>query len=321
MDAVLKALRTLIIDHMAASELLVSNAAAGSMTVKISDTSRFRDLDEIFLIAGSGTGNNAEGAQILHVGPPPPGIPPLPPPGTPTWPANDGQTLTLTNPISARGFTVAENSYVLKALGYMPLKRVQIGGMKVIPSFPTITLEPTSESNEWMTLRGTSHDYRVSIRTYVLDDNFEKTSLALTKMTEALRDILIDHIHPIIEGEDHTLTADLTIGGTVVKIADTSNFKATDFVYIRDNMAYEHYNDTMIKTVMDPNFLELRGPVDADFLVSRQARLTRVLRYLYDTRPENISYGFAGQGGTFMRASEITWFGKEWLCRPGNVLT
>jgi len=320
MDAVLNSLRSLIIDHMSASELLVQNAAAGALTVKIRDTSKFRDLDEIFLIAGSATGNNAEGAQIMHVGPPPATLPPWPPPGTPTWPANDGQTLTLMSPIT-RGFTMAEASYALKALAYMPLKRVQIGGMKVIPSFPTITLEPSGESNEWMTLRGTSHEYRVSIRTYVLDDNFEKTSLALTRMTEALRDILIDHIHPIIEGEDHYLTADLTTGGTVAQIADTSNFKATDFVYIRDSMAYEHYNDTMIKTVLDPNFMELRGPVDSDFLVSRQARLTRVRRYLYDTRPESISYGFAGQGGTFMRASEITWFGKEWLCHPGNVLT
>ena len=320
MDAVLNALRTLIIDHMAASELLVADAAVAASAVKITDTSRFRDLDEIFLIAGGASGNNAEGAQILHVGPPPVAPPPWPPPGTPTWPDNDGQTLTLVSPIT-RGFAVSENSYVLKALGYMPLKRVQIGGMKVIPSFPTITLEPSGESNEWITLRGTSHDYRISIRTYVLDDNFEKTSLALAKMTEALRDILIDHIHPIIEGEDHPLTADLTTGGTVVQIADTSNFMATDFVYIRDNMAYDHYNDTMIKTVLDPNFMELRGPVDADFLVSRQARLTRVRRYLYDTRPESISYGFAGQGGSFMRASEITWFGKEWLCRPGNVLT
>lgn len=309
MDAILNSLRTLIMDHMAATELLVEDAAPGATTIKITDSSRFRDLDEVFLIAGGASGNNAEGAQILHVGPP----------GDP-WPDNDGQTLTLASPLT-RGFTMAENSYVLKAIGYMPLKRVHVGGMKVIPSFPTITIEPSGESNEWLTLRGTTHDYRLSIRTYVLDDNFEKTSLVLTKMTEALRDILIDHIHPIIEGEDHPLLADLNTGGTVVQIDNTSHFRATDFMYIRDNRAYDHYADTMVKTVLDPNFLELRGPVDTDFLVSRQAKVTRVLRYLYDTRPESISYGFAGQGGTFMRASEITWFGKEWLCRPGNVLT
>jgi len=311
MDQILESLRRMLIDHLAPVEPLTANIPIGTTTVTVPNTSRFRDNDEIVIMAPSG--NVAELNNILHVGPP------APTPNDP-YPPDDGYTLVLGLPV-VRTWTVAEGALIQKAINHMPIKRIHIGNLQIIPSFPTICIEPTSEDNEWLTTRGTSHDFKISIRTYVLADNFEKTAKALPKITQAIRELLMEHIHPIINGEDHPLLLDAPFGTTVIEVADTSNFRALDYVYIRDARAYSNFDSNQVRTVMDAQHLELKVPLSNDYAISRQAYLTRVLRYLYDTRPQSINYGFVTKGGSLLRASDISWFGKEFLCRPGNVLT
>jgi hypothetical protein len=311
MDQILESLRKMLMDHMAAVEPLTADIPIGTTIVTLPNTCRFRDNDEIVVMAPSG--NVAELNNILHVGPP------APSPNAP-YPPDDGFTLVLGLPV-VKTWTVAEGALVQKAINHMPVKRIHVGNLTVIPSFPTICIEPASEDNEWMTLRGTSHDYKINIRTYVLADNFEKTTKGLPKITEVIRELLMEHIHPIIAGEDYPLLLDAPFGTTVIKVSDTSKFRALDYVYIRDARAYTNYDSNQVRTVLDAQHLELKAPLNNGYLISRQAYLTRVLRYLYDTRPQSINYGFVTKGGSLLRASEISWFGKEFLCRPGNILT
>lgn len=306
MREILQSLRTLLIDHLVATQPLTMNVPAGTNTVIVPNTSRFRPNDQIYFLSNSsGFGETA----IIE------SIP-------------DYQTLVLANTV-VRTWTVLENAYVQKAVNDQFIKGIYIGDMKIIPSFPAITLTQTGESNEWYTLRSTSHEYKIAIRTYVLADNFETSEFYLASLSEQIREILIDHIRPIINGQSHPLTVDLPAGGAVVTVADTTDFATdlaspahTSIAFLRDAQPRPSQQETQIKTVLSSTQLELTNPAVFDYLVGRQAEIIRVNRLLYDSRPSDISYGYVrGSGSSFLRASEITWFGKEMLCREGNFLT
>ena len=218
---------------------------------------------------------------------------------------------------------MSENSYLQKAVNFQFIKRIHIGDLKVIPSFPTITIDPDNESNEWLTLRQTSHEYRFNIRTYVLADNFEKTNLYLIRLTQMIREVLMDHIRPIINGESHPLTANILQGQTVVTIADTSSFAAGDWAFLRDAYPHPSQQEMQVKKILSSTQIELLRPTCYDYLMSRQAEFILVKRLLYDTRPDSITYGYVVSegGGPLMRASQISWFSKENVHRNGNILS
>jgi hypothetical protein len=305
MDKILTSLRTLLIDHLAATESLSADMSLGDTLATVPNTSRFREGDEIYIISETvGFGEVTSIRQII-----------------------DDKTILLQSP-TVRGWKVSENSYIQKAINHQIIKRIHIGDIHQNPSFPVITIEPQQESNEWMTLRGTSHEYRVAIRAYVLADNFEQSNIFLPKLTQQIREVLIDHIRPIIDGESHPLTADFNAGGTVVTIADTSAFASdlatsqTAIGYLRDAAPRPSQQESYVKTVLSSTQLELYSPANFDYLMSRQAEFIRVRRMLYDTRPESIDYGYVpGENGTFLKASQITWFGKELICREGPFIT
>jgi len=299
-DKILQSIRTLLMDHLAASESLTVNLPLGGTTVKIPNTSRFRVGDEIYLI--SDTVGFAETSLIKDI--------------------PDDKTITI-DPPSVRGWTVAQNSYIQKAVNHQTIKRIHIGDLKQIPSFPTITIDANNESNEWITLGQTSHNYKFSIRIYVLADNFERTNLFLLKLTKQTREILIDHIRPIIDGVSHPLTLDLPLNQTVVSIANTSSFVERDVVFLRDAIPRPRHSENYVKKILSSTDLELQFPAPNPILVSAQGELIKVNRLMYDTRPESIEYGYVKSpgGGPLMRASEISWYAKESILREGNIGT
>lgn len=301
MHEILPSLRTLLVDHLATAEPLTADMPAGAKTVTITNTSRFRAGDEIFIM--SVPLNKAEPARVFEV--------------------TDFETLTLFEP-TVPGWTVANGSFVQKAIRHEPLKRVFLGDFQRIPDFPAITIAPTSESNEWWAIGATEHEHRVNIRVYVQTNNFEESEILLSKYARATREILLDHIHPIINDQTELfpLTADMPIGSTVVSISDTSNFRVNELVVLRDANPPPNSEENVVRTILSPTDLELATPVDKDFLVAREAEILRINRYLYDTRPSDINYGFVpGSGGSLLRAADISWFGKEVICRQGNILT
>ena len=298
------AIRTLLMDHLATAQALIADTPVGGTVVKIANTSRFKEGDELWLMS---SGSKIEPCLIRMI--------------------PDDKTIILDRP-TVGAWAAATNSLVQKTLAYQPLKRIHIGDLRQIPSFPTITIVPTNESNEWMTLGSTSHEYRASIRTYVLMDNFEKANEVLMRYTEYIREILVDHIRPIITGDHYPLLEDLPIGGKVVKISDTTAF-ADDMIryglsaaFLRDNMPHPSEQEDYVKTVLSPTELELAEVAGVEYKVSRQAEIIRVTRLLYDSRPESISYGYVpGENASLMLASEITWFAKEQICRSGNIIS
>lgn len=302
MDKILTSVRSLLLDHLAASETLTQDLPLNGTVIKVPNNSRFRINDEIYIYSVSA--GFAETSIIADM--------------------PDFQTIVIAPP-TVRAFTVAEGTIVQKAVNNQLIKRIHIGDLKIIPSFPTITIDAASESNEWLTLDQTSHEYKFTIRTYILADEFEKSNIFLIKLSQQIREILIDHIRPIIDGESHPLLLDLPVNSSVVTIADTSNFKAGDPVFLRDAVPNPGPNgqEDYIKTVLSSTDLELRRATAYNYLVGRQAEIIKVKRLLYDSRPDSISYGYVQSpgGGSLMRASEISWFAKENLLRLGNILT
>jgi len=300
MDKIQQSVRTLLMDHLAAIEPLTVNLSLGGTVVKVDNTSHYRINDEIYLISSSV--GFAETSIIKDI--------------------PDDKTIII-NPPSVRGWTVAENAYVQKAVNHQFIKRINIGDLKIIPSFPTITITATSESNEWYTLQRTMHDYKFNIRVYVLADNFERTNIFLIKLAEQIREILLDHIRPIVDGHSYPLTADLPIGSTVVNVSDTSEFKVGGAVFLRDRNPAPHHDEAYVRKILDGTTLAIHHATQFDYLMSRNAELIRVDRLLYDTRPESINYGYVQTpgGGPLMQAADISWFAKEMITRQGNILT
>ena len=304
MDQILTSIRTLLIDHLAAMETLSFDAPLGSTVLIVPNTSRFRIGDQIYILNKmTTTESQGETAMIADI--------------------PDNNVIVLSQPTSKRAWPTSENSYVQKAVNFQFIKRIHIGDLKVIPSFPTVTIDPGTEDNEWLTLRQTDHDYKLNIRAYVLADGFEKTNLYLIRLSQMIREILIDHIRPIINGESHLLTVDLLQGQTVVTIADTSNFAAGDWVFAKDAYPHPSQQEMRVKKILSSTQLELFMPICYDILVARQGECILVKRLLYDTRPSNISYGYVVSegGGPLMRASQISWYAKENIYREGNLLT
>ena len=301
MDRILPAIRSLLLEHLAATQPLTQNVALGGNVLKVPNSSKFRDGDDIFIM--SPYANLKEATQIYRV--------------------NDWDELII-DPPTTRGWSclAPESAYVQKAINHTPLKRILIGDLRVIPDFPTVTLEPASESNEWITLRATTHEHRLTIRAYVLYDNFERTNIGLAKLAKQIREVLIDHIHPLVDAVSYPLTADLTQGSTVVTVADTSKFVPYGAVFLRDAKPRPSSQEDLVRSILSPTQLELATPSEFDYLVARQAELFLVNRYFYDSRASEITYGFMpGAGGSLMKAAELSWFAKEELIRQGNILT
>lgn len=301
MEEILPSLRTLLIDHLATASTLTADMLTGTDEVKVSSTSRFRAGDEIFIM--SVPLNKSWPTRVLEV--------------------MDFETLKLFSP-TLRDWTTTDLSFVQKAISHSPLKRVYIGDFRRSPDFPYITLSPNSENNDWWALGATEHEYRVSIRIYIESDNFESSELLLSKYAKATREILIDHIHPIINESSQIfpLTIDLPQTGTIVTVADTSVFQVGEIVIIRDADPPPSHQEFNIRTILTPTEMELSLPAKYDFETSKNAEIIRLNRFLYDTRPSEINYGFVpGSGASLLRAAEINWYGKEVRCRLGNILT
>lgn len=298
MDEILPSLRNLLIDHLATSQALTANIGIGGTTCSVANTSRFRIGDECYLSNPvTDIGQLVEISDII-----------------------DDKTMSITAATIA--FTTTDTCYIKKAIGGQNIRRVVIGGLKQLTAFPSITIAPGNESTEWGTLAETYHTYNVSIKTYVLCDNFEKAEIQISKLTKAIKELLLEHLRPIINGISYPLTQNLGYGESVIRIANTAGFSSGDYIFLRDAKPNTNHQEEQIKSVLSSTALEISGAVDRDYLTTRSAELIKVNRLLYDSRPESINYGYVkSDSGSLLRASEISWWGKEAKIRLGNTLT
>jgi len=304
---IMRALQRLMIDHMAADWPLVADLAPGQNVVRVLQSSKFREGDEVFI--KSETLGKVEAAVVDEVL---------------AWDPTYGYRISLESPVSG-AWTVADGSSLLRAINHQPLKRVYRGSLTITPAYPSISISLPEESNDWFSMRATDHEYTFKIRAYTLSDNFERGTDQIAKFAEAIREVLIDHIHPIVDDPPVVIpiTSDVAANSTVIEVTDSSRISPGDRVFLRDGEVRPMGSqEAVVQSILSATQVRLATPTEWDYLVARGAELIVAVRYLYDTRPSSVSYGYVpGNSGSFGHAAELNYFAKEAICRTGAMIT
>ena len=304
---IMASLQRLFIDHMAADWPLTVDLLPGQNIVSVLQSSRFREGDDVFL--KSEILGKAETAVINSIMP---------------WDPTFGYRIILEAPVSGT-WRVAKASSLLRAINHQPLKRVFKGSLNISPDYPSISISLPEESNDWLTIRATEHEYTFKIRANILADNFERGTEQIATFGEAIRELLIDHIHPIVDDPPVILpiTSDVPANSSIVQVSDTSRILPGNRVFLRDGKKRPAGSqEAVVQSILSPTQVRLGTATEWDYLVVRGAEMILALRYLYDTRPSSVSYGYSPAGtGAFSHTAEISYFAKEMICRTGNLIT
>ena len=237
---------------------------------------------------------------------------------------DDTRTITLTEPIKSDWF-LARMTSLQKTIGHSPLyeENVLYGDREVIPENEiAITVEPVSLTNEWIYLQGgLSEEYRITFMVYGKSVKTEEGMRILNKYTEALYQLVNDNLHLNIDNIQTPILDDVLSGDTMIYIDDTpenrENFviSATldDQYELQDNLTPPCFFSDVVNRIVGGGkiCLEVDPPVGTDYLISEFGVLTRLNRYLYDSRVDNVTWGMTQKGSAVLRAAELSWFGKE----------
>lgn len=305
MNEITPALQQLLMDHLAPIQLLMANLPLGGTMVSVANSSRYRVGDDVFIASDtapdpSGSPGLVEECRIKSI--------------------PDYNLIELAAPIT-RAWTMAESAYILGAVNHIPLKRVYIGNLPALADYPCITIQGKDEDEEWITLGATTHQYKYSIKAFVLADNAEMSELFLPKFCKKIREILTDHIHPIVNGVSVPLTSDVPAGATVVSIGSTANITIPALAFIRDAKTRTPAQESTISSILSPTDVQVVMPLQYDYKVARGAEMILMSRYFYDTRASSISYGYTKKEAGMLRGGDISYYLKEELIRLGNILT
>jgi hypothetical protein len=306
MFEILRTLQEILMNGIAPMQLLSANAAIGDTIISVANSSRYRIGDEAMIVSDTVTlpGQAIAGAvEICKVK----SIP-------------DYNQIELSVPLT-RAWLLSEGAYIVGTVDHMPLQRVYIGKMPVNAKFPCITISPVSEDNDWMTLQATNHEYKFDIGVYVLTDTLEKSTILCGKFAKKAREVLMDQIHPVVNGISYPLSADLPPGSKIVTLPTTVGITIPALAFIRDAKTRIPARESVVRAILSPTEVEIVIPTEYEYLMARGAEFILMKRYLYDTRPSNIRYGFVKKEAGMLAGANISWYAKEELIRPGNILT
>lgn len=186
---------------------------------------------------------------------------------------------------------------------------IYIGDPQVIPKFPAITIMGNEHSSQWFTMGTTEEHYKLQIAIYVEDATLEDGYYYLLKLTDIVQKGLKKNIYPLVGDIDTTsLTVDVQGGlDTVLTVSDTSKFTAGDKILIEDRFKTE---ELRVCNILDSQTLEVYIEPMASFKISNGAKLIRLSRFIHNSWPENINYGYIHKD-TLLKAATISWFAKE----------
>ena len=281
--------------NVVARTRLTQDVFAGTGIIKVDNSFHFENVNEIALFdeGGADALNFHTIANII-----------------------DTTTIQLLQPVT-RDFLVSRSAMIQKALGnsYVFAEDILFGDREVIPNPDRviITVNPDSLSNNWIYLMGgLDEEYKLTITIYAKDDAFEDGLRIISKFADNIYHLLNNNIHLDIVNDETPLTADVSIGSNTVQIADTSSWPvdASDHRYeLQDNENVEI--DFAIDSVPNSTDIVLSRDTVKDYMISRKAILRRRVRYLYDSRVDNVDFGYISKDNTIFKAARLSWFCKE----------
>jgi len=299
----------LIKKNIIAKTDVVSDILIGDTTISVYNSYRFHAGEEIVIIdfgynqPGHIHYNSFEYARIKTV--------------------NGTDSITLYSPIQSN-WEISEKSFIQKTIGHSPLyeDNVLYGDREVIPVDDiAITVEPASLGNEWIYLQGgLSQEYKLRIMIYGKCISSDEGRRILDRYSDAVYSLLNSNIHLDVNDYETPILVDYSSGTNTIIIEDTPENRENFVVFsppypfsyvLQDNLGVSCWFK-FIDRAIDSGLITLtmNGNFDIDFLLDEFAVVRRFGAYVYDSRADQVVFGQVSKGSAFLRAAEISWFGK-----------
>lgn len=287
-EEVLEGVRRVVARWATTSTPLIANVSQGDTTISVQSTIRFRVGDEIAILDPE----TSKGESFLYVAA-----------------IVDRKTLRLTTPVLAReSYGPAQGSLVVKTWKGRFIQGIYFGDPDVIPMYPAITIMGEDKNSTWLALRTTKEAYKINISVLVEDDNTEDSYRFMLRITKAIERGLKKNIFPLIGPYITTnVTADVQVGDDFIKVSDTSELYAGQFL-ILENPYYAE--GLVLSEVLDYETIQVCVPSANQYLISDDAKIIGITRWFYNSWPQDINYGFKHKG-SLLHASQINWFAWE----------
>jgi hypothetical protein len=197
----------------------------------------------------------------------------------------------------------------------MFVQGIYIGEPNVIAKYPAITIMGNERTSDWTALNITEENYRIQIAIYVEDGTNEDGYYGLLKITNTIQKGLKKNIFPLVgEIETSNVIFDIAPNDSFVKIADTSQFNVDDKIVLEDRFKAE---EMRIRQVIDSQTICVFVPPKEPYLVANDAKVIRLSRFIHNSWPESINYGYIHKE-TLLKAATISWFAKEIEVQAGG---
>lgn len=302
----------LIKQNIIAKTNVTANVIAGDTTVSVENSYKFNDNEEIIFVDWGYNDPTSPHYQVYEY--------------SKIKKINNTHSLTLTSAVESSWLT-SNQAFIQKTIGHSPLyeNNIYYGDREVIPSDDmAIAVEPESLSNEWIYIQGgLSEEYRLKIMIYGKTIETEDGRRILDRYSDAVYSLLIDHIHLPVGSYYTPIISDVNSGDSVIIIEDnadnrenivlSSTLEDEDSYTLQDNThaACGYYKVTNITYGGGIMRVTISPAVGSNFLMSEFGIFRKIGTYIYDSRADNASYGVVSKGSAFLRASEISWWGKR----------
>lgn len=221
----------------------------------------------------------------------------------------DETTLRLRTPVQSRGgFGPGQSSKAIKTWMGKFVQGMYIGDPDVIPKYPAISIMGQSKDSNWEALGLTKEDYKFQVAIYVEDNNTEDSYRQLLRLTKAVEKGLKKNIYPLIgDYFVSNVTADIAVSDEFIKVADTSDFVVDQIIVLE---TIHRAEELRIKCVVDSETIQVYIPPANPYLVADDAKVIALTRFIYNSWPAHIDYGFVHKG-SLLHAATISWFAWE----------
>jgi len=290
---IMESVRT-IVNHWANTQVpLTADGNVGDTTLTIKTTNRFQVGDEIIIRDQvRGEINNL----VLSI--------------------PDQVTLELTYPLTSN-WPMSTGALVQKVFNGQMIQGIYMGEPDNIPIMqgPAITVRATTKDSEWLTIKSTKEDYKIEVTVYTKAAAQETGYRGNIRLAETIIYGLKKNIYPLVAPYTVVTLLVANIGDVVIKVADTTGLQSGSRIILEDQWQTDEH---IVKRVIDSQTLELYEPVGCMFDMTDTPKMIVGQRFIYNSWPNNITYGEVFKG-TLLKAAKITWFAWEeilWLFPP-----
>jgi len=285
MEQILESVSRIIRRWVSTSTPLTSNASKGDTILHVENSSRFSRGEEITIHDG----NRGENPCIR--------ISSIP----------DNASIELESPIRFN-WRVSDGCVVQKTYMGMFVQGVYIGEQPVIPKYPAIEIVPLSRNSQWMTFGTTREKRNFEINIYADQETKENGTRFIIRMSDIIQKGLKKNIFPLVgEYDIIDVRADVLAEDDTIRVQSTSLLQTDQLVILENKYRAE---ELRVCSVLDSNTVQVFPLVHNDYLVSEDAKIIILNRFLFNSWPSDIQFGVVSKG-TLLNAAKIQWFCEE----------